>query len=135
MSGVVAGSLERKEQLLEAVFGTMRSRQGSDCHVATSPRRDVTTSRRHHVATSPRRNVTTSRRHHVATSPRCDVSSKIYTSSFKVQMAQKLGHREAYERRHGFPEQSDIDFEEVPGTCTAFHFFGYFRILERCFLY
>ena len=41
MSGVVAGSLERKEQLLEAVFGTMRSRQGSDCHVATSPRRDV----------------------------------------------------------------------------------------------
>ena len=41
MSGVVAGSLERKEQLLEAVFGTMRSRQGSDCHVATSPRCDV----------------------------------------------------------------------------------------------
>ena len=33
--------MERKEQLLEAVFGTMRSRQGSDCHVATSPRRDV----------------------------------------------------------------------------------------------
>ena len=96
MSGVVAGSLERKEQLLEAVFGTMRSRQGSDCHVATSPRRDV--------------------------------SSKICTSSFKVRMAQKLGHREAYERRHGFPEQSDTDFEEVPGTCTSFHFldiFGY----------
>ena len=167
MSGVVAGSLERKQQLLEVVFGIMRSRQGSDCHVATSPRRDVTTSRRHHVATSPRRDVTTSRRHHVATSPRRDVttsrrhhvatsprrdvttsrrhhvatsprrdvSSKICTSSFKVQMAQKLGHREAYERRHGFPEQSDIDFEEVPGTCTAFHFFGYFRILEQCFLY
>ena len=33
--------MERKEQLLEAVFGTMRSRQGSDCHIATSPRRDV----------------------------------------------------------------------------------------------
>ena len=33
--------MERKEQLLEAVFGTMRSRQGSDCHVATSPHRDV----------------------------------------------------------------------------------------------
>ena len=73
VSGVVAGSLERKEQLLEAVFGTMRSRQGSDCHVATSPRRDVPrsdvttsgqqyrsqrmgTSRRHHVATSARKN-------------------------------------------------------------------------------
>ena len=94
MSGVVVGSLESKEQLLEAVFGTMRSRQGSDCHVATSPR--------------------------------CDVSSKICTSSFKVRMAHKLGHREAYERRHGFPEQSDTDFEEVPGTCTAFHFFDIF---------
>ena len=94
MSGVVAGSLERKERLLEAVFGTMRSRQGNDCHVATSPRRDV--------------------------------SSKICTSSFKVRMAQKLGHREAYERRDGFLEQSDTDFEEVPGTCTAFHFLDFF---------
>ena len=110
MSGVVAGSLERKEQLLEAVFGTMRSRQGSECHVATSPRRDVTTSRRHHVASSPRR----------------VVSSKICTSSFKLRMAQKLEHLEAYERRHGFPEQSDTDFEEVLGICTAFHSFDIF---------
>ena len=63
----------------------MRSRQGSHCHVATSPRRDVTKSRRggqllqkstrHHVMTSPRRDVTTSRRHHVATSPRHDVTT------------------------------------------------------------
>ena len=59
--------MELKEQLLEAVFGTMRSRQGSDYHVATSPRRDVATSRRR------------------------DVSSKICTSSFKVRMALKLG--------------------------------------------
>ena len=101
MSGVVAGSLERKEQLLEAVFGTMRSRQGSDCHVATSPRRDV--------------------------------SLKICTSSFKVRMAQKLGYREAYERRHGFPEQSDTDFEEVPGTCTAFHCFWIFSDIRMMF--
>ena len=27
-----------------------------------------------------------------------------------------------YEERHGFPEQSDTDFEGVPGICTAFHF-------------
>ena len=50
----------------------MRSRKGSYCHIATSPRRDVTKSRRGgqllqkstipHVATSPRRDVTTSRR-------------------------------------------------------------------------
>ena len=45
------GTMGRNEQLLEAVFGTMKSRQGSDCHVATSPRRDVSTLRRHHVVT------------------------------------------------------------------------------------
>ena len=122
------GTMERKEQLLEAVFGTMRSRQGSGCHVATSPRRDVgstiqksTMSPRRDVTTSRRRDVATLRRHHVATSPRRDVSSKICTSSFKVRMTLKLGYREAYERRHGFPEQSDTVFEEVPGICTAFH--------------
>ena len=65
----------------------------------------------------------TSRRPHVATSPRHDVSSKICTSSFKVRMALKLGYREAYEQRHGFPEQSDTVFEEVPGICTVFHVF------------
>ena len=107
-------------------------------HVVTSPRRDVTTSRRHHVVTSPRRDVTKSgrrvnnaevnnsamsRRHHIATSPRRDVSSKICTSSFNVRTARKLGHREAYEQRHGFPEQSDTVFEETPGICTAFHVF------------
>ena len=40
-------------------------------------------------------------------------------------MTQKSGHREAYERRHGIPEQSDTDFEEVPGICTVSHFFGF----------
>ena len=89
------GTMGHNEQLLEAVFGTMKSRQGSDCHVATSPRRDVI--------------------------------SKICTPSFKVRLAQKLGYREAYERRHGFPEQSDTVFEEVPGICTAFHVFDIFR--------
>ena len=38
------------------------SEQGSDCHVATSQRRDVPTSRRPHVATSPCRDASTSRR-------------------------------------------------------------------------
>ena len=51
----------------------------------------------------------TSRRLHVATSP--------------GGTARKLGHREAYERRHGFPEQSDTGFDGVPGICTAFHVF------------
>ena len=106
--------MERKEQLLEAVFGTMRSRQGSDCHVA-----------RPHVATSGQQ-YRSQRRHHVATSPRRDVSSKFCISSFKVRMALKLGYREAYEQRHGFPEQSDTDFEEVLGICIAFHVFDIF---------
>ena len=100
----------------------MRSRQGSDCHVATSPRRDITKSRRR-VNNAEVNNSATSRRHHVATSPRRDVSSKICISSFNVRMAQKLGYREAYEERHGFPEPEDPDFEEVPGICTAFHVF------------
>ena len=100
----------------------MRSRQGSDCHVATSPRRDVGSTMQKST-TSPRRDVPTSRRPHVATSPRRDVSSKICSSSFKVWMALKLEYREAYEQRHGFPEHSDTVFEEVPGICTAFHVF------------
>ena len=54
MSGVITGSEERKEKLSEAVFGTMRSKHGADCHVATSPLCDVSTSQRHHVATSAR---------------------------------------------------------------------------------
>ena len=68
---------EARRTTFGSLFGAMRSRQESHCHVATSPRRDVTksrrggqlnrsqpftTSRRHHVATSPRRDVTTSRR-------------------------------------------------------------------------
>ena len=90
MSGLDAGTLERKEQLLEASFGAMGSRARKRLS-----RRDVPTSRR---------------------------QLEICTSSFKVQMAQKLGYREAYERGHGIPEQSDTDFEEVPGICTVFHF-------------
>ena len=63
---------------------------------------------------------------HVATSPRRDVSSKICISSFNVRTARKLGHREAYEERHGFPEPEDPNFERVPGICTAFHFVRYY---------
>ena len=68
------------------------------------------TSRRLLVATSPRRDVSTSRRR-----------LEICTLSFKVRMVQKSGYREADEQRHGIPEQSDTDFEEVPGIRTVFH--------------
>ena len=86
------------------------------------PRRDVTTSRRHQVTTSGQQ-CRSQQFSHVATSPRRDVSSKICISSFNVRTARKLGHREAYEQRHGVPEQSDTVFEEVPGICTVFPVF------------
>ena len=66
----------------------------------------------------------TSRRLHVATLQRL---LELYTLSFKVRMVHKSGYREAYERRHGIPEQSDTDFEEVPGICTVFHCLVIFR--------
>ena len=63
--------MRQEEQLLEA-FWSNEEQARNHCHVATSPRRDVTKSRRggqllqkstiSHVATSPRRDVTTSRR-------------------------------------------------------------------------
>ena len=124
------GTFEQKEKLLEAVLEQWGPRQGSGYHVATSQRRDVSTSRRPHVATSQRHDVestlqkstsgivVTSQSRDVATS-RCQL--EICSSSFKVRMGQKLGYREAYERRHGIPEQGDTDFEEVPGICTVFH--------------
>ena len=77
------------------------------------------------TVTSRRPNVATSQRLYVSTSRR---QLKICTLSFKVRMVQKSGYREAYERRHGIPEQSDTDFEEVPEICTVFHclvIFGY----------
>ena len=46
------------------------------------------------VATSQLRDVPTSRRQH-----------RICTSSFKAPMFQNQGHREAYERGRGIPEQ------------------------------
>ena len=38
---------------------------------------------------------------------------------FLCQTAQKLGHREAYDERHGFQEPEDPDFERLPGIRTA----------------
>ena len=58
--------------------------------------------------------------------PRRDVSSRSAPYHLKVRMVQKRGYGEAYERRHGIPEQSDTNFEEVPGICTVFHCFDIF---------
>ena len=131
MSVVYAGAMGRKEQQREADFGA----NGNKAMKYLS-RCDVPTSRRPLVATSPRRDVPTSRRpnvatSHVATSQRRDVATsrrqlENCIPSFKVAVVLKLGNREAYGRRHGIPEQSDTDFEEVPGICTVFHCFDIF---------
>ena len=138
-----------KSSIRRNFCGAMQIKARSGCHVATSPRRDVTksrrrvnsaevnnsaTSRRHHVATSQRRDVTTSRRHNVATSPRRDVSSKFCISSFNEGRARNLGHREVYDERHGIPEQSSTVFERVTGICTAFHYFWIFLDIMMMFL-
>ena len=83
------------------------------------------TSRRHQVTTSGQQ-CRSQQFSNVATSPRRDVTSKICISAFNVRTARKLGHREAYEQRHGFPEPEDPDFERVHGICTAFHFVRYY---------
>ena len=71
-----------------------------------------------------RRDVSTSRR-----------QLEICTLSFKVRMVQKLrSRREAYKQRHGIPEQSDTDFEGVPGICTVSHCWIFFLDIRMMFL-
>ena len=108
MSGVITGSEGRKEKLSEAVFGTMRSSQGTYCHVATSPRRDIGSTMQKST-TSPRRDITTSRR-----------QLENLHLIIKCQTVRNLGHwGEAYDQRHGFQEPEDPDFERLPGIRTA----------------
>ena len=127
---MIAGIMGRKEQLLEAIFGSMRSSKEVTAtsrrhHVATSPSHDVgstncrsqqfSTSPRRHVATSPRRDVITSRRRHVATSSRRDVSSKICISSLNARRLGFLGHWRTCGGRHENREQNNTAFTELLG--------------------
>ena len=48
--------------------------------------------------------------------------------------ARKLGHREAYDQRHGFPETEDPDFERLSGIRTAFHFVRFIKDIMMMFL-
>ena len=113
--------MERKEQLLEAVFGTMRSKQGTHCHVATSPRRDVGSTIQKSTIRQ-RRDVTTSRR-----------QLENLHLIIKCQTARKLGHEEAYDQRHGIPEQSSTVFEEVHGIFVSFFVFLTFWDIRTMF--
>ena len=92
----------------------MRSRQGSRCHVATSPRRDVTKSRRGGQL------IQKSTIHHVATSPRRDVNSKICISSLNARRLGIGGHRRTCGQRHEFGE---------PATLTLRIFLDFFVLV------
>ena len=83
----------------------MRSRQGSRCHVATSPRRDVSTSRRHQVTTW--RSTNTEVNH----SPRRDINSKICISSLNARRLGIGGHQRTCGQRHEFGEPATLTLE------------------------
>ena len=88
-------------------------------HVAMSQRHDV----RSTMHKSTIRNVVTFQRRDVPTSRRRDVSTGSALHHLKHEwFGKKGGHREAYKRGHGIPEQSDVNFEEVPVICTVSHF-------------
>ena len=129
MFGVDAGTLEQKGSCCKQFWSIWRlcmkrSRASRRSNVATSPRREVPTSRRwvnqyssQQVSTSRRRDVSTSRRGNVTTSVR-DLPSIIKSSKgFRIG---GIGRRtnEGTE----FQSSSDTDFEEVPVICSVSHF-------------
>ena len=110
---------QKKEQLLEAVFGTMRSRQGTHCHVATSPRRDVGSTRQKSTM-SPRRDVTTSRRHHVATSDRKSASHHLMPDGSEIRASGGVRPEARISRDRG------SRLREIARDSYRFHFVRYY---------
>ena len=107
--------MRRKRTTSGSHFGEMRSMQGSHCHVATSPRRDVTKSRR------GGQQMQKSTIHHVATSPRRGVSSKICISSLNARGLGILGIEERAARDTEF-ENLHTDFKDLFGFLYWFFF-------------
>ena len=127
-----AGIMGRKEQLLEAIFGSMRSSKEVTAtsrrhHVATSPSHDVgsTNAEVNNSATSPSHdvgstnaevnNLATSPRRHVATSPRRDVSSKICISSLNARGLEEEGIERRTARGTDFKSQKIQTLGVFPG--------------------
>ena len=125
---MIAGIMGRKEQLLEANFGSMRSSKEVTAtsrrhHVATSPSHDVgsTNCRSQqfsHVATSPRR--------HVATSPRRHVSSKICISSINARGLGNKGMGERVARDTKIESRATQPSRNFLGFCITFQLFWLF---------
>ena len=122
---MIAGIMGRKEQLLEAIFGSMRSSK------------EVTaTSRRHHVATSPRRDVTKSRRRvnklqKSTIQPRRDVTTSRRQLEnlhliIKCQRARKLGYWRTCGGRHEISEPATQSSRNFLDFSIVFQLFGLF---------
>ena len=122
------GTMEQKEQLLEAVFGTMRSRQGTHCHVATSPRRDVPTSRRR-VNHAEVNDVSTSRRHHVATSARKSASHHLMSDGSEIRASGGVRSEARISRARGSRLR-----EECPGFVPLSIFVRFIENMMMMFL-
>ena len=114
---MIAGIMGRKEQLLEAIFGSMRSSK------------EVTaTSRRHHVATSPSHDVgsTNCRSQqfsHVATSRRQLENLHLI---IKCQRARKLGYWRTCGGRHEISEPATQSSRNFLDFSIVFQLFGLF---------
>ena len=139
--------MRQEEQILEA-FWSKEEQARKHCHVATSPRRDVTKSRRGgqllqkstrpHVATPPRRDVTTSRRHHVATS-----AKKFCISSLNARRLGNLGDWSLCGQRHEIEDLQTLTGGFFLYFCIRFSLFTWlfldymmvFLILCILFLY
>ena len=118
-----------------------RTKQGSDCHVATSQRRDAPTSR-HGVNNAEvnkwkRRDIPTSRRLNVATLQRHDVSSRSAPHHLKYEWLrnQGIGRR----TNEGTEFQSSVTQTSRNDVFNTKHFvlffiFGYFFILYTGFV-
>ena len=95
-------------------------------NVATSPRRDATTSRRW-VNHYKSQQAVTSRCLNVVASQRLDVATsrhqrEICTPSLKAKGVQNSRHRETYGLGHRNQNSSDIDLEEEPVICIVSSF-------------
>ena len=119
MFGVDAGTLEQKGQMLEAFFFS----------IWRLCMKEFATSRRSNVATSPRRDVPTSRRwvnqyrsQQSETSQRRDVSTGSAPHHLKHQWFRMRGIGRRTNEGTEFQSSSDTDFEEVPVICTVSNF-------------
>ena len=97
------------------------SRTSRRSNVATSPRRDVPTSRRW-VNYYAGQQAAMSRRLNVATLQRRDVSASAVFSSFKSKQGVDFEVSGNVRTRGGNQSSSDIDLEEEPVICIVLRF-------------